>query len=239
MAYPSPATLLTNIRARCFLDNASTAYPDARLLPLAQAAYAELYDQLVAAWGEDYFATSTATACASGNANVSLPATCYKLLGIDLTETGGSNPVIYQLSRAEFAERTQYQGLYGSLSARPRKFRVSSTTIILYPTPDAAYSLTIWYVPVCPTMVATSTAAMTLAGSGWDEYIIQAACKKVYDEQQMDSTAFANAAAEQIQRIIAMSPNVVEQPHHISRTRLNPSDMPRLGPYPWLWRRMP
>ena len=78
---------------------------------------------------------------------------------------------------------------------------------------------------------------MSIAGSGWDEYITAASCQRIYDEQQMDSTAFAAERARQEQRITVMAPNAVEQPKHVARTRQYVSDMPRLMPKPWSWGR--
>lgn len=163
----------------------------------------EFYDLLLAAYGEDYFYASTLTTTVANVATVVLPSNFYKLLGVDATPAGAAHPIA--LERFNWNERNQRPTLIGWdwLSAEPR-YRLRGDLLWLMPTPDAAYPITVHYVP---TLADINDTTNQLDGiNGWDEFVVLRAAIKCLAKEESDTSALMAELGAAKDRIVSMAP---------------------------------
>lgn len=143
------------------------------------AAADELWDILVTKF-EEYAVSSSALSVVASTGTYALPADFYKLLGVDLTVDGEQ----VALKPFNFKERHRYQSADVNGPTYPA-FRIEGTNLRLRPTPNAAYSGTLWYVP---TRTQLSSGSDTLAGmSGWEEYVVVDAAIRCLLKEESDA----------------------------------------------------
>jgi hypothetical protein len=135
-----------------------------------------LYDLLVQTYGEDYFLTSSSFTTVAGTATYALPATFGKLRGVDLTLNGVQIP----LQKFNFAERNRLRDPV--IAGDVPEYRLQGSLLWLAPTPTAARSGTIWFVPSRPLLVnAGDTVDVP---NGWEDYaVLEAAIRAGLKEE--------------------------------------------------------
>lgn len=129
--------------------------------------YKELYDLLIAAYGNDYHVATPAKFQTDGTSQLfALPdgstsftngitgatftaAPFYKLLGIDLALAPGNADSYVTIRPFNFADRNRYavpnfQSFYGVTNLR---YRINGNNLWLTPIPAAGQTIQIWYVP--------------------------------------------------------------------------------------------
>jgi hypothetical protein len=110
--------------------------------------YKELYDLLIAAYGNDYFVQTPYLFASDGvNNQFALPSDFYKILGLDLVLTTTPQGCI-SLKRFNFNERNKLsypavQTYYGS----NLRYRLAGNFIFFEPTPTTGQNFQLWYVP--------------------------------------------------------------------------------------------
>lgn len=178
------------------------------LISYINQSYFELYDLIVAAYGDNYYVAAPYTFTTDGvNEMYALPSDFYKLLGVDLSLSGGSPGSWLTVRSFEFNDRNRYsvpnfQAFYGVTNLR---FRLNGNNLWLTPTPQAGQSMQIWYIPRMTTLSALSSTADGI--SGWTEYIICDAAMKCLQKEESDvSVLMAEKQALKV-RIEAMSNN--------------------------------
>ena len=112
--------------------------------------YKELYDLLVAAYGNDYFVSTPFQFSISGSSALyPLPSNFYKLLGVDLQFSGSTTGWI-SLKRFEFLDRNKANYLNSA-------FTISSLAQAWYiPQPTALQLM-----PICATTLASTTVTVS------------------------------------------------------------------------------
>ncbi len=166
----------------------------------------ELYDLLVGAYGNDYFASTYSFTTDGVNQLFPLPTDFYKLLGVDLM-LGNSAQSPVTLKPFTFSERNRYsvpnfQSFYGVTNLR---YRINGSNIWLTPLPTGGQQLQLWYVPE-PTSLVNLTDTMD-GIAGWEEYVIVDACIKALNKDETDATAFMKQKADMKARLEDMAQN--------------------------------
>src|SRR5688572_26006937 len=147
MATITLSSLRDIIRFRGNYEN-STKFTSARIDSEINAALAELHE-LMADTYEGYFDTSTTTPTVAAQEHVDLPATFWRLRGVDILISGKYR----ELTQIGFGERNHFQ-----TSGRPQAYRTAAGgargRLILYPTPNAVETIRINFVPTVTALSA-------------------------------------------------------------------------------------
>lgn len=178
------------------------------LISYINQSYFELYDLLVGAFGNNYYVASPFAITTDGtNYLFALPTDFYKLLGVDLSMSGGTTGTWISLRAFEFAERNRYtmpnfQVVYGRTNLR---YRLNGSNLWLTPMPAAGQSLQLWYIPRMTQLAALSDTADGI--SGWTEYVIVDAAIKCLAKEESDVSILGAQKAGLVRRIESMAEN--------------------------------
>jgi hypothetical protein len=182
----------------------STFVSDAELTTWVNQGFAELYDLVVSAF-EDYFTTSTTFTVSSGNTQA-LPATFYKLRGLDFSINGS-----YQACRQfNFNERndSQNDNAWMNNNVSARSYRIMGDNLLLQPTLAATGDYKLWFVPAPTFLVADSDLIPdSLSKFGWDEYIVLYAAERMLSKEESSITDVVAERGQIANRITSMSAN--------------------------------
>ncbi len=209
--------LMTAVRQRADMTTAGYApsltgtdffVSEPELISYINQSYFELYDLIVAAYGTNYYVATPYTFTTDGvNEMFALPSDFYKLLGVDLSLSGG-NPGSWLTVRAfEFNDRNRYsvpnfQAFYGVTNLR---YRLNATNLWLTPTPSGGQVMQLWYIPKLATLDALATTADGI--SGWTEYIITDAAIKCLQKEESDVSVLMAQKQALMKRIESMADN--------------------------------
>jgi hypothetical protein len=176
----------------------------------------ELYDILVAKFGEDYFLAPLQVFSTNGSQFYPLPdgtnykntngipdpagspaAACYKVYGLDLNSYGAnlSNATGWiSMSRFNIADRNKYNLFLGAASNNVAgqyaqfQYREMGTNLEVLPINSGQY-LRLWYVPISKQLLL-DTDMLPFSYSGWSEYVVVDVAAKALAKQEF----FAQAA---------------------------------------------
>ena len=178
---------------------------DSELTQYINNSCAELYDLLVGAYGNSYYAKTYPFAVNSTDTVYDLPSDFYKLEGIDLY----INPSRFiTLKPFMFNERGRYQD--GSnwaaiVAIQGPRYHLQANQIRFNPSPPGAYNLNMYYVPACPELVSDSD---TFDGiNGWEEFVIIDAAIKMLQKEESDVSVLLAQKNEIMKRINTMAEN--------------------------------
>ena len=208
----------------------------------------ELYDILVAKFGEDYFLAPLQVFQTQGQQFYPLPdgtnylntngipdpngkpaLACYKVYGLDLNSYGAnlSNATGWvSMSRFNISDRNKYNLLLGAASNNVAgqycqfQYREMGTSIEILPINSGQY-LRLWYVPLNPQLLQ-DTDMLPFSYSGWHEYVVVDAAAKALEKQQLfdQATAKLNRKAALLERIETTAANRdVGQPNTATNSR--------------------
>lgn len=127
--------------------------------------YKELYDMLVAAYGNEYYVKAPYSFSLGSAQFYDLPSDFYKLLGVDLQYSASPSGYV-TIPRFEFIERNKYAypNTAGTwLGYSNLRYRVMGSQLELIPVPAAGQVVRIWYIPG-PTSINFILSAATTAG---------------------------------------------------------------------------
>ncbi len=180
----------------------STFCTDPEITSYINQSKQELDDLVVSALGEDYYASSVTFSTAANVANYSLSTqttgTFYKLLGVDVSIGGQWQDV----KPYNFHDRNAFQGTDVDGNYR---YRIFGGNIILKPTPTAATSIQLHFVPTQNKFVTANDVIDDI--NGWSEFIVVSAAIKMKDKEESDTgVLFAQLNAIK-KRIETMAPN--------------------------------
>jgi len=171
--------------------------------------YTELYDLLVAVYGDEYFVRNDYTFTTDGRSPglYPLPDDFYKMMGVDLTVNATQNGYL-TLKKFTFAQRNQY--LYGGTSVpfygfQNVSYRIMGSNVDLIPTPGGNQTIRLWYVPKPTVLLADSDIIDGI--SGWWEYIVIDAAIKAMQKEESDVTVLLMQKEVIKKRIEAMASN--------------------------------
>lgn len=137
------------------------------LTDLVNLALPELYDLLVRAGGEEYYATPVTIPIVAGTSLYPLPATFYQLVSLSLAWSNGDNEQVPRISTPR--QRTDL--LNGHIWAeRYRKgCRIQGDQLEILPVPSSALNATLYYIPTCPKLTLDTD---TFDGiNGWERLV--------------------------------------------------------------------
>lgn len=183
----------------------STFIKDDELLTYINSSYAELYDLLVGAYGNEYYEQEHSFSTVGNTRRYDLPDDFYKLVGVDYVIGPTS---VLTLKPYQFNERNRYQqgtywsalvGIYGP------KYRLVNEAIEFAPIPDGSYNIKLHYVPACPKLVDDSDTANGV--NGWEEYIIVDVARKMLIKEETDVTELNKHKDALLARINLMAEN--------------------------------
>lgn len=203
----------------------------------------ELYDLLVTAYGEEYFASAPAQFVTNGSSQfyplpngvlsftnsitgVTFVAPAfYKLLGVDMglnSNTAQANNGWVTLSKFNFQDRNKYfypntqSTIYGVFNAA---YRIMGNQIEFIPTPSSNQPIRLWYIPRMDMLLRDTD--ITVTGiSGWTEYLITDAAIKALQKEESDVSILAAQKLALISRINGAATNRdAGRPDTISDTR--------------------
>jgi hypothetical protein len=171
----SLTTLQARWRQRANLEGATIFITTTEEIDAINESIAECYDVIRAAFGQDYY-TSSSTFNTSGSTDTyTLPADFLALNGVDIQ---WSNSIILTARPFMNTERNRYKWYPGWIYTQPVFYRLGGTlggtfpngSIRFIPAPSGTYSVTLWYVPT-PTKLAAG--GDTFDGiAGWEEYVV-------------------------------------------------------------------
>lgn len=198
--------LRTEVRRRANMEN-STFVTDAEVNSYINKSYAELYDLLIQQYGEDYNVSASTITTDSSNTDYALPATFYKLVGVDLLVTGtygNPNASYVTLLPYQFAERNRYSNVVVGLIQPTDNFRYKILgSNIRFIQPDANRTVILYF---HPRITPLSADGDTLDGvNGWEEYIIVDAAMKCLIKEESDISALVLEKSEMKKRVTEMA----------------------------------
>ena len=232
----APITLLEmRTRARS-LSNMETASPssfvqNSEMNQWINDGIKVLYDKLVHARGEDYYCVESAVIpLVSGVSNYALPivdksgvsAPFYQLLEVVCTN-GSDYFRMMRFQRGETADAMNTHSFgygFGTIpTAMNLRFRLGTNYIEIRPTPAVTgWGFIVYYVPICPTLVADID---TFDGiDGFEDFAVLWAAIRALTKEESDTSALVSQFSLIDQRIGKMAPNRdSSQTRRISDTR--------------------
>jgi hypothetical protein len=157
----------------------SSFVTDSELNGYLSASYAELYDLLVQS-GLIYYTPTSQTITGNGSETYALPTDYYGSVQVDRLSGGDYFP----LSEYMITERYKYENLGGdALTYSPQGSNMS-----LLPAPSGGTYRHI-YIPAPVDLTAASDVTTIDGVSGWEEYIIADAARKMLQKEESSTTA--------------------------------------------------
>lgn len=185
-----------------FIDSTSGVTCEANNIINASAA--ELYDLLVTNF-EDYYTSSSTISVVSGTDTYSLPASFYKLLGVDLVIDSNGNAVT--LKRFSFSDRNAFlfTPTMSVVGLAYLRYMLQGQNIKFVPLPSSASTVKLWFIP---TLTPLSADSDTFDGiNGWEDYIIVDSAIRFLTKEESDTSSLAAEKASIIKRINDSAPN--------------------------------
>lgn len=190
------ATLRTRARQLGDYEN-STVFTDAVMTPWVNEAIGDYFDLLDEHFDGYRDTTGTVTTTA-GVATVALPAAFLKARAVDILDGG----TYRQLRR--FQPSGQTLGFDGS-TGRPVGYLHVGTNLELFPTPDAAYTIRLRYVPA---MTALSADGDSIdVPNGWEGFIIHSILLRCDEREERSLTDRKDSIERYRARIVRASQN--------------------------------
>jgi hypothetical protein len=189
------STLIERARVLCGLPafTTDTTVTTAAALDFAQAACEMLGGIVGERSEENYLAAFDTLTTQAGVEIVSLPDACNDLLRLSWLRSASEE---ITLERAVIDEFVAYPHQWSG-NIRPR-YRIIDNAIDLFPTPDAVYTLRIYYTTG---IYVTSTASTIVCRPFWDQWITMQLCKFFRPVQQKGSPDFDGMQAQAEMRI--------------------------------------
>lgn len=200
----SLADLRSAVRQRADMVN-SQFVSDTELNSYINQSYFELYDLLIAQYGNNYYVANPYSFVTDGtNFLYSLPTDFYKLLGVDLALSNTLDSYV-TIRPFEFIDRNRYavpnfQSFYGITNLR---YRINADKLWFTPIPRSGQTIRIWYIPRMTTLALDTDTADGI--SGWTEYIIVDAAIKCMQKEESDVSVLFAQKQSLINRIEAMA----------------------------------
>ena len=217
--------LETKIRTEAGLTG-STAVTSTEILSLIDTYYTELYDLLIAAYGQPYFRSTLNITTVAGTSEYELDTTgggaerdVLDVLGVQIALDSSTDvildPADYFAVRATLAacKNTSWRAL-GTQAVYNR----AGSKLIIAPAPDGAYTMTVHYVPCAVKVTAGGT---KLDGcNGWERYIIVACLAALAGAEESDPSVWLAELARIKERIQRRAPKrVADGPIQVTRRR--------------------
>ena len=202
------STTLTEFKARTLrrADMSVSDFPDlssgGEVETYIQEAGEELYDEIIAVFGEDYFYDVSSVNTVAGTATVDLPSDFKHLLGVDAAVPGATTN--RSLEKFNWNERNIFEDNVGwNWDIAIPRYRLRAGKIWFIPTPQDVHAVTIHYVPTF-TPIDDSTNVWT---HGFDEFIPIRAAIKLLRREESDTVELERELEAQRARIRRIAPH--------------------------------
>ena len=231
------AQIRTAAQQRADMVN-STFVTSAEWTSYINQALSFMYDEMVSAYGEDYFSaspvsitmdgTSQSYALPNGTLYSSAPA-FYKLLGVDLAvNTSTSSWVTLKPFTFSARNKRNQQNMNLVKGYTNIRYRVNGNNLLFDVIPAGGQTIRIWYVPRMTELSGESDTADGI--NGWLELAILHAAITAMIKEESDVTALMLQKQEMLQRLRSMAPNRdVGMPATVSDTQNLEYDDPTYG----------
>jgi hypothetical protein len=193
-------------------------------------AYKELYDLLIAAYGNDYYMktpyTYTTTGTIDPNYQASvypLPQDFYKLMLCEVALNPMDPNSWVTLRQYERIQQNlwNYPNVYTFYGITNLRYRLTGTQLQIVPIPSGGQTVRIWYAPRPAKLVADTDIIDGI--SGWENYVIIDAAIRALKKEESDEDVMSLMAEKQpmMLRLEAMAANRnVAEPQRVSDSRL-------------------
>lgn len=189
------AEMTTMIRQRCDLEG-STHVTDGEIQTLISSAVAQLHSILVNS-GLRYYESEDPVTTVAGTATYALPAAYFGTVGVDYVEASGTRRALVEFMAQDRNYFTSTgQGL-------PQAYAVVGANLVLYPTPNAVYSVKHVYIPQ-PTKYTSATSSATsvdVVTPDGEEFVVSTAAVWALLKEESDVSVHKQNALEARQRI--------------------------------------
>lgn len=164
--------LLMRTGARLYADQrpsgASVFITDTELTSLVNLKCRELYDMLIAARGEEHYATETTVPIVAGTSRYNLPAAFYQLYRLTLEWSTTDHEDVPSMDSLRDRSRLTNAGNWGPHALKAYRLRAAQVEIL--PAPTSAVTARLQYVPAFTSLVAD---ADTFDGvNGWEKLVM-------------------------------------------------------------------
>lgn len=201
--------LRTRVRQRADIENARDRFTDNELTDSLNESLSELYDLLVASYGQEYYRTSATISVVSQTNDYELPDDFYRVLSVDIN-LGGSQ-VLSARPYMEY-ERNRYKYIPAWTYGYPLYYRLHGSngtypngSLSFLPAPTGSYTVTLNYVP---TLAKLNEDTDTFDGiNGWEEYAVLDAAIKCFQKEESDPSLLLAQKEALRQRIMGMAPS--------------------------------
>jgi hypothetical protein len=212
--------VILEAQQRCNKEN-SQFYTAQELMSMCSQSYKELYDQIIAAYGEDYYVATPYTYTTGQNLQLyPLPSDFYKMLLCEVALNPTDPNSYVTLREFMFIQKNLYNypnqyTMYGITNIR---YRINGNNLMIVPQTQGGQTIRIWYAPR-PNQLLNLTD--TLDGiSGWEEYVVVDMCIKMLAKQEDYDTIFAAQKMGLIKRLEEMAKNRnLGEPQTVSDSR--------------------
>lgn len=141
-----------------------------------------LYDMLISAYDDEYFAKTSTFTIVPGTSNYSLPTDFYKLLHLEIVNSPTQRKT---MRKFQFKNKNRYSYPSTIYGYDVSKYRIVGSNLVLYPVPSSGQTLEMWYIPLATNLVADGD---ELNGfNGFEEYIILDAAIKACRKEETDT----------------------------------------------------
>lgn len=189
------AQLQEKIRTRMDLPaySSTTFISTDEILDMVKTSAQMLSGIIDAAWGEHYFTTSTNLSTVANTSTVPLPSNFGNLIKLAWRKSA-TEPRIF-LEQANLEAWDPYPSNWTDVTP---KYRVIGESIELFPTPDAVYTLPLYY---STGIFVTQTSDTIPIRVGWDEWLVLDVCIKILQKQDLDASQLL-AQRERVEAIV-------------------------------------
>lgn len=182
----------------------STSPVTARVYEYVNSALSELHDLLVCSF-EQYLMSRTTVTLVSGTDYYSLPGDFLKSVKVYLLSNGDR----YRLRRFELDEYEREEDETGLFAVDnvDLRYRILGSQIWFSPTPSAAGTVDLWYVPqftpLTTSVPGTSDVIHVSVPVGWEEFVVLSAAAKLKIREESDASQLLMLKEQARQRIIS------------------------------------
>ena len=186
----SAGDMITDVRIACHIEGEVNAYPNSVILELLNQAGADLYDQLVAVRGADFYEKTTTISVVANTASYNVPNDFYQVLSLEIPLNSSHTIQLRRMSREE-RPLLESTGPYTAFSAGvPYAYMLHGAnavngvgqTIELQPTPHSAANAVLYYVPAPERMANENSTWDGIAG--WERYMVDWTCIKIGERER-------------------------------------------------------
>lgn len=181
---------------------------DSELVIYINESLAELYDLLIAKFGEDYYTKPVPYSIqVNGDSQqYNLPSDFYKARGVDLN-LGFNNSI--SLKTFMFSERNKYNNAHAfswnTSGADSARYRIVGRKIWFMPAPSGLNQIDIYYIPLAPLLESDSDTFDCI--NGWEQYLIVDTAIKMLGKEESDPSLLILEKTKLEKRINTMARN--------------------------------